>query len=103
LNILPVTTLRTIDLEGKKKSDPLFSRFWAQERVFFEGNVAPKYVQMNFRCRLTVEQTCQTFHQHDEIIRSLKGHDVEAAVKALENNWRFAMEVLIRKMGEVCG
>ena len=27
LNILPVTTLRTIDLEGKKNSSPLFSIF----------------------------------------------------------------------------
>ena len=26
-NILPVTTLRTIDLEGQKNSDPLFSIF----------------------------------------------------------------------------
>jgi hypothetical protein len=37
-NILPVTTLRTIDLGGKKKSDSLFSRFWAETRFFFEVN-----------------------------------------------------------------
>jgi hypothetical protein len=34
LRILPVTTFRTIDLEGKKNSDPLFSRFCAEESVF---------------------------------------------------------------------
>jgi hypothetical protein len=32
--------------------------------------------------------------------RALKEHDIVAAIKGLENNWRFAMEVLIRKMGE---
>ncbi len=32
--ILPLTTLRTIDLGGKKNSGPLFSRFWAETRVF---------------------------------------------------------------------
>jgi hypothetical protein len=40
-HILPVTTLRTIDLECKKNYGPLFSRFWVEERVFFEGNSAP--------------------------------------------------------------
>ena len=35
LNILPVTTFRTIDLEGKKSSGPLFSRFCAKESSFF--------------------------------------------------------------------
>jgi hypothetical protein len=33
--ILPVTTLRTIDLEGKKNPAPLFSRFWAKNERFF--------------------------------------------------------------------
>jgi len=37
LNILPVTTFRTIDLEGKEISDPSFSRFCAKESVFFES------------------------------------------------------------------
>ena len=32
--ILPVTTLRTIDLEDKKISDPLFSRFCPEASVF---------------------------------------------------------------------
>jgi hypothetical protein len=40
-NILPVTTLRTIDLGGKKKSDLLFSRFCAELSVFFAGFSAP--------------------------------------------------------------
>ena len=44
LNILPVTTLRTIDLGGKKNTGPLFSRFCAEMRVFFEVNSAPEYV-----------------------------------------------------------
>jgi len=44
-NILPVTTLRTIDLEGRKNSDPLFFRFWAERRDFVEGKSAPEYVQ----------------------------------------------------------
>ena len=43
--ILPLTPLRTIDLGGKKSSDPLFSRFCAETRVFFEVNSAPKNVQ----------------------------------------------------------
>jgi len=47
LNILLLTTLRTIDLEGKKNSDPLFSGFCAEERDFFEGNAAPKCVHAN--------------------------------------------------------
>jgi hypothetical protein len=34
--ILPVTTLRTIDLAGRKIPDCLFSRFCAVSRVFFE-------------------------------------------------------------------
>ena len=33
--ILPVTTFRTIDLEGKKNSDSLFSRFCEEPSVFF--------------------------------------------------------------------
>jgi hypothetical protein len=44
-NILPLTTFRTIDLGGKEFSDPLFSRFCAEMRVFFEENPAPEYVQ----------------------------------------------------------
>src|SRR5271165_7259878 len=44
INILPVTTLRTIDLEGQKYSDPLLSRFCAESSVFSEGNSAPEYV-----------------------------------------------------------
>ena len=36
LNILPVTTLRTIDLGGKKIPGLLFSRFCAEASVFFE-------------------------------------------------------------------
>jgi hypothetical protein len=45
--ILPLTTLRTIDLRGKKKSGPLFSRFCAKTRAFFEVICAPEYVQTN--------------------------------------------------------
>jgi hypothetical protein len=33
-NILPLTSLRTIDLAGRKISDRLFSRFCAELRVF---------------------------------------------------------------------
>jgi len=43
---LPVTTLRTIDLGGKKISGPLFSGFWAESRDFFEGKAAPKTGQL---------------------------------------------------------
>jgi hypothetical protein len=32
---LPVTTLRTIDLGGKKISGPLFSRFCTKTECFF--------------------------------------------------------------------
>jgi len=32
--ILHLTTFRTIDLAGRKTSGPLFSRFWAETRVF---------------------------------------------------------------------
>jgi hypothetical protein len=49
LKILPVTTLRTIDLEGKKNSDRLFSRFCGKLSVFFEGILAPKLVQSSHR------------------------------------------------------
>jgi DNA-binding GntR family transcriptional regulator len=38
--------------------------------------------------------------QHKAIIRALEERDLDAAVRALEDNWRFGMEVLIRKMGE---
>jgi hypothetical protein len=46
-NILPVTTFKTIDLEGKKISGPLFSRFCAESSVFFEVFSAPKCVHEN--------------------------------------------------------
>jgi hypothetical protein len=48
LKNLPVTTLRTIDLAGKKNSDGLFSRFCEEMRVFFEGNLAPECVHENW-------------------------------------------------------
>jgi DNA-binding GntR family transcriptional regulator len=38
--------------------------------------------------------------QHEIIISALKKHHIEAAMKGLEDNWRFGMEVLLRKMGE---
>jgi hypothetical protein len=44
-NILPLTTFGTIDLGGKEFPDPLFSRFCAKMRVFFEENPAPDCVQ----------------------------------------------------------
>src|SRR5271155_164593 len=44
--ILPLTTFRTIDLGGGKISDPLFSIFCAEARVFFDVFSAPKYVQV---------------------------------------------------------
>ena len=43
--MLPLTTFRTIDLGGRKISGPLFSRFCAKTRVFFEVFSAPEYVQ----------------------------------------------------------
>ena len=43
-NILPVTTLRTIDLAGKKNSSLLFSIFCGEMRVFLEVNSAPQSV-----------------------------------------------------------
>jgi hypothetical protein len=42
--ILPLTTLRTIDLGGKKNSGPLFSRFCAKTECFFGGIYAPQSV-----------------------------------------------------------
>ena len=45
--ILPLTTLRTIDLGGKKNSTPLFSRFCAKIESFFEEYSAPKSVHRN--------------------------------------------------------
>jgi hypothetical protein len=50
-NILPVTTLRTIDLRGTKNSDRLFSRFCTEMRAFFEGHIAPKRVQLEHALR----------------------------------------------------
>jgi DNA-binding GntR family transcriptional regulator len=38
--------------------------------------------------------------QHNAIIHDLREHDIDTAIKGLEKNWRFGMEVLIRKMGE---
>jgi len=45
-NILPVSTLRTIDLGSKKNSNRLFSRFCGKLSVFFEVFLAPKLVQL---------------------------------------------------------
>jgi DNA-binding GntR family transcriptional regulator len=42
----------------------------------------------------------ESVSQHNAIIKALKEHNIEDAVKGLEGNWRFAMEMLIRKMGE---
>ena len=50
-NILPVTTLRTIDLEGKKNFDPLFSKFCGEMSFFFEGIFAPECVHNASRLR----------------------------------------------------
>src|ERR1700733_6922162 len=50
--ILPLTTLRTIDLGGRKLAGPLFSIFCAKTACFFEGNSAPEYVQS----RLDIEE-----------------------------------------------
>jgi DNA-binding GntR family transcriptional regulator len=38
--------------------------------------------------------------QHEGIIKHLKRGDLEAALKALEHNYRFGMQALLRKMGE---
>jgi DNA-binding GntR family transcriptional regulator len=38
--------------------------------------------------------------QHKAIIVALKERDVTAAVRNIEANWRFAMEMLLRTMGE---
>jgi hypothetical protein len=44
MKILPVTILRTIDLRGKKNSGRLFSRFCAEQSVFFsERPIANKF------------------------------------------------------------
>jgi DNA-binding GntR family transcriptional regulator len=42
----------------------------------------------------------ESVSQHQAIISAVKKRDLEAVVKGLEDNWHFAMEVLIRKMGE---
>ena len=44
MNILPVTTLRTIDLGGIKNSGSLFSIFCVKIERFFQRNYAPEYV-----------------------------------------------------------
>jgi DNA-binding GntR family transcriptional regulator len=38
--------------------------------------------------------------QHNDIIKHLKRGDLEAALKALEHNYMFGMQALLRKMGE---
>lgn len=38
--------------------------------------------------------------QHSDIIKHLKRADLEAALKALEHNYMFGMQALLRKMGE---
>jgi DNA-binding GntR family transcriptional regulator len=38
--------------------------------------------------------------QHTRIINALKKRDIETALKGLEENWQFGMEMLLRKMGE---
>jgi hypothetical protein len=47
--ILSLTTLRTIDLAGNKNPGPLFSRFWAKMRVFFDVFSALEYVHQRRR------------------------------------------------------
>jgi hypothetical protein len=42
---VPLTTLRTMDLRGKKIHGLLFSGFWAETRNFLEGEIAPKMGQ----------------------------------------------------------
>lgn len=38
--------------------------------------------------------------RHNAIIRAIRQNDVEGALRSLQDNWRFTLEVLIRKMGE---
>jgi DNA-binding GntR family transcriptional regulator len=38
--------------------------------------------------------------QHNDIIKHLKRTDLEAALKAIEHNYMFGMQALLRKMGE---
>lgn len=38
--------------------------------------------------------------QHNDVIKSLKRGDIEAALKAVEHNYSFGMQALLRKMGE---
>jgi DNA-binding GntR family transcriptional regulator len=42
----------------------------------------------------------QSISQHNAIINGLSEHKIGDAVKGIEDNWRFAMQVLVRKMGE---
>ena len=67
--ILPLTTLRTIDLGGKKISGCLFSRFCGKTRVFFEGNVAPEIVH-EARCRI---RTCKLLRSGEHTPFALVG------------------------------
>jgi hypothetical protein len=48
MNILPITTLRTIDLGGIKNYGSLFSIFCAKIERFFQRNYAPEYVHATF-------------------------------------------------------
>lgn len=38
--------------------------------------------------------------QHREIISAFKRNDLEAGIKAIEENYHFGMQILLRKMGE---
>jgi DNA-binding GntR family transcriptional regulator len=38
--------------------------------------------------------------QHQDIIAAFQGNDLEAGIKAIEENYVFGMQVLLRKMGE---
>ena len=47
MNILPLTTFRTIDLAGRKNPDSLLSIFWEEMEVFFRRYSAPKHMHMS--------------------------------------------------------
>jgi DNA-binding GntR family transcriptional regulator len=42
----------------------------------------------------------ESVSHHKAIISALKRHDIESAVKNLERNWRFTMEVLVRRIAD---
>jgi hypothetical protein len=73
-NILPVTTLRTIDLAGPKNSSRLFSRFCVETRVFFDEKAAPRLVHSQDATRAT---TIPPSHHPDS----------SAAACLPENSW----------------